>query len=222
MLLYFQEPDQTELLNNLSRSTTDLRTFEVGSTIALQLSTLNPQTETYRNQDIYHRISLETCGSVEISCLKYERVPPNVLREVWDVTEVWKCFVEWDNVSGQCPLAQALHQNWNEHVKELRQEGWCCGGGAPRGGSANTGRLDCRPHASHFPLYTALDLTVVYRFLTDHLEELVGGWWGGGAHLAKCINWSGQGERARRKGRGSKWRITTKQERRPPGRTKTL
>lgn len=50
------------------------------------------------------------------------------------------------------------------------------GGGAPRGGSANTGRLDCRPHASHFPLYTALDLTVVYRFLTDHLEELVGGW----------------------------------------------
>lgn len=53
-------------------------------------------------------------------------------------------------------------------------DGW--GGGAPRGGSANTGRLDCRPHASHFPLYTALDLTVVYRFLTDHLEELVGGW----------------------------------------------
>lgn len=107
--------------NSLLRSTV-LRSFKVGSTVVLRLPTLNLQTKMYRNQDIYNGISLATCGSVELSCLKYERVPPNnVLREVWDVTEVWKCFVEWDNVSGQCPLAQPLHQNWNEHVKELRQ-----------------------------------------------------------------------------------------------------
>lgn len=222
MLLYFQEPDQTELLNNLSRSTTDLRTFEVGRTIALQLFTLNPQTETYRNQDIYHRISLETCGSVEISCLKYERVPPNVLREVWDVTEVWKCFVEWDNVSGQCPLAQALHQNWNEHVKELRQEGWCLeGGGLPGVGRQTLAVLT----ADRTPLISLCTQHWIWLLFIDSWRTTLRSSWvdgEGGAHLAKCINWSGQGERARRKGRGSKWRITTKQERRPPGRTKTL